>query len=48
MKIRPLDILVVGATGVGKSKTLNAFFRKRKLLLEKEQTLKQRKYPIIC
>jgi len=28
MTIRPLDILVVGATGVGKSKTLNAFFQK--------------------
>lgn len=28
MRIRPLDVMVAGATGVGKSTTLNAFFQK--------------------
>lgn len=28
MRIRPLDVMVVGATGAGKSTTLNAFFQR--------------------
>ena len=30
MTIRPLDVLVVGGTGGGKSETLNAFFQEKK------------------
>lgn len=29
MQIRPLDVMVTGVTGAGKSTTLNAFFRKQ-------------------
>ena len=28
MKIRPLDVMVTGVTGAGKSTTLNAFFQR--------------------
>ncbi len=32
MNIRPLDVMVTGVTGAGKSTTLNAFFFKKMLL----------------
>lgn len=33
MGIRPLDVMVTGVTGAGKSTTLNAFFQKMLLKL---------------
>ena len=33
MTIRPLDVLVVGGTGGGKSETLNAFFQEKKAVV---------------
>lgn len=40
MQIRPLDVMVTGVTGAGKSTTLNAFFKELLLKLAMVSTLK--------